>query len=283
MDSEELREDRAHDLLATAFGDDAPVVDLVPAAVEGLRRHRRPTRLLGTAGGALALTGAVVAGATMGLANGPATQSAAGGGNKCEVPESVVKQAGWDAAMVRTVTQNCETNIKLIEHAIPGSRVEPSTPKFVVVVVVQLSNHTPSPTFKPGPTSKPGPRDYPVIAYDITVHGRTTTLSLLAAKSGYSKMCGSYCLHDTTLFGGMLAQQYSGPEGDAAKSQIDEVAAYPEAMRTLFASIGYGPGAPRAFDFEAFSHSADFAELVTGSTDLLIGMKYNGIGPVPVR
>jgi hypothetical protein len=274
MDTEELREGRAHDLLATAFGDEVPVVNLVPGAVEGFRRHRRRTRVLGTAGGALALTGAIVAGATVGLGvGGSAAQSAAAGSAKCEVPDDVVKQAGWNAAMVRTVTENCKTNIALIEHAIPGARVEPATAKSVVAIVAGPDT--------PVQTAKPGPRYYPIVAYDITVHGRTAILNLLASKSGYAKICGSYCLQDTKLFGGMLAQQYSGPEAEAAKGQIDEVIAYPKDMETLYALVGYGPGTPRVFDFDAFSHSADFAKLVNGSTELLEGMKYPGTGSVP--
>lgn len=65
-----------HGLLATAFADDLPVLNLVPAAVDGYRRHRRRARVLGTAGGALALAGIVAAG----------TALAAGAGSRATPP-----------------------------------------------------------------------------------------------------------------------------------------------------------------------------------------------------
>ena len=61
VNTDERHDDEIHGLLATAFDDEVPVVDLVPAAVDGFHRHRRRTRALGTAGGALALAGVVAA------------------------------------------------------------------------------------------------------------------------------------------------------------------------------------------------------------------------------
>ncbi|WP_194916061.1 hypothetical protein [Catenulispora rubra] len=65
-----------HGLLATAFTDDMPVLNLVPTTVDGYRRHRRRTRVLGSAGGALALAG-VIAAATALVPGAGSTTSAA--------------------------------------------------------------------------------------------------------------------------------------------------------------------------------------------------------------
>jgi hypothetical protein len=89
-------------------------------------------------------------------------------------------------------------------------------------------------------------------------------------------------MKDTTLFGGMPAQEYSGPDGSAAKNKIDEVRAYLNTKEALNATVAYAANAPLAFDFDSFSHSADFVKIVTGSTDLLQGEKYAGKGYVPV-
>ncbi|MEY9862357.1 hypothetical protein ABH935_008002 [Catenulispora sp. GAS73] len=65
-----------HGLLATAFADDMPAVNLVPTAVDGYRRHRRRTRVLGSAGGALALAGVIAAGTTLVPGAGSTTSGA---------------------------------------------------------------------------------------------------------------------------------------------------------------------------------------------------------------
>jgi hypothetical protein len=77
-------------------------------------------------------------------------------------------------------------------------------------------------------------------------------------------------MKDTTLSGGMRALEYSGPDAGVARNQIDDVLAFVKDKETLDASVTYPPGDPRVFDFDAFSHSADFVKIVTGSTDLLI-------------
>jgi len=278
MDTEELYEDRAHGLLAIAFDDDVPVVNLVPGAVDGFRRHRRRTRVLGTTGGALALAGVIAAG-TVAFGGSPADQSSTAGGqarglDKCNVPESVAKQAGWDAAMVRTVTENCTTNVALIEHAIPGAKVEPATPTSLASMTREGPND-------PVPTTKPDTRFYPVIGYAITVHGRTAFLTLMVPVLSRNEGCGYGCT-DTTLFGGMRAKEYSGPDGSAEKDRIDMVLAFPSSSESFYASVSYAPGAPEVFDFHAFSHSPDFTKLVNGSAGLLSGEKYAGYGYIPV-
>lgn len=279
MDTEELREDRAHDLLATAFGDDVPVVNLVPGAVEGYRRHRRRTRVLGTAGGALAVAGVIAVGTTVTFGGGAsddqsaATRGRASAADKCRVPESVAEQAGWDAAMVRTVTENCTTNVALIEHAIPGAKVTPAS-----------MNPVNTPAFKDSKISSPGPtglRYYPVIAYDITVHGRTVALNLMVPKASPNEGCAQGCTA-TTLSGGMPAKEYSGPEGGVENKRIDLVLALPSGGEVFYASVSYAPGAREVFDFRAFSHSPDFVKLVNGTGGLLRGSKYPGYGYLPV-
>ena len=82
-------------------------------------------------------------------------------------------------------------------------------------------------------------------------------------------------MKDTTLFGGMRGQESSGPEG--GKGQVDTVIAYPNGKDAFTADVGYLPGAAPVFDFHAFSHSAEFAQIVSGSMDLLLGQKYLGI------
>lgn len=279
MNTEEMHEDRAHSLLAAAFPDEFPVVNLVPAAVDGFRRHRRRTRVLGTVGGALALTGVVAAGAVGTSVGGQsATRSAAsggqgGGGDKCQVPADVIEQAGWGTAMVQKVTENCETNVALIEQAVPGARVTPHTYDPRDLPRLKSTAATPAPKSL---------RYYPVVAYDITVNGRTAVLSLNAIKTGTDVACGNFCVTPTTLFGGMRADEYSGPDGSASKTRIDIVTAFPESREALDASVSYPPGEERVFDFHAFSHSAEFTKLVTGSMDLLLGPKFPGGGYLSV-
>ena len=277
MTTDEYGDGGVHGLLATAFDDDMPVLNLVPAAVEGYRRHRRRTRVLGTAGGAMALTGVIAAGTTVGFGGTPADQSATRGqasaADKCRVPESVAEQAGWDAAMVRTVTLNCTTNVALIEHAVPGAEVTPSS-----------MNPFGAPALKDSKISSPGPtglRYYPVIGYDITVHGRTVPLSLMVPHGYYDRGCGYACT-DTTLSGGMRAKEYSGPDGTVSRGRIDMVLAFPNSSDVFYASVSYARGAREVFDFHAFSHSPDFAKLVNGTTSLLRGSKYPGYGYLSV-
>lgn len=264
MDTEELREDQAHDLLATAFGDDVPVVNLVPGAVEGFRRHRRRTRVLGTAGGALALTGAIVAGTALALGGGTGDGSSAAPGNrgggvdKCRVPEAVIQQAGWDAAMVRTVTSNCETNMALIEHAIPGAKVAPSTYQGMVKY-----------SANPHPKTNPDARYYPIIAYDITVHRHTVTLNLVPSNSKLPG-CDNGCGTDTTLYNGLPGREYNGPQGGVQKGWSESVLVTPSNPGLwFFATVHYPAGAPKVFDFHAFAHSQEFAELFATSTLLM--------------
>lgn len=81
MTTDERYDGEVHGLLATAFDDGLPLVNLVPEAVDGYRRHRRRARVLGTAGGALALAGVAVAGTALasGTGNISTTQSPASG------------------------------------------------------------------------------------------------------------------------------------------------------------------------------------------------------------
>lgn len=279
MTTDEHDDSAVHGLLATAFDEDIPLVNVVPGAVEGYRRHRRRTRVLGAAGGALAVAGVIAMGTTMtfgGRASGD--QSATTGGrasaaDKCKVPESVAEQAGWDAAMVRTVTENCTTNVALIEHAIPGAKVTPGSMNPANTPALQGSK-----TSSPGPT---GLRYYPVIAYDITVHGRTVPLNLMVPTLSHDEGCAQGCTA-TTLSGGMPAKEYSGPEGGVENRRIDVVLALPSGGEVFYASVIYAPGAREAFDFRAFSHSPDFATLVNGTVGLLRGEKYPGYGYLPV-
>ncbi|MEY9927349.1 hypothetical protein ABH926_001974 [Catenulispora sp. GP43] len=77
MTTDERSDGGVHGLLATAFDDGVPVLNLVPGAVEGYRRHRRRARVLGTVGGALALAGVVVAGTASGAGSGHRSQNTA--------------------------------------------------------------------------------------------------------------------------------------------------------------------------------------------------------------
>ncbi|NUS55878.1 MAG: hypothetical protein HOV66_13630, partial [Streptomycetaceae bacterium] len=65
MSADEPYADQVHALLTTAFDSRVPTADLVPAAVERFRRHRRRTRAFGTAGATLAVVGALVAGTVL--------------------------------------------------------------------------------------------------------------------------------------------------------------------------------------------------------------------------
>ena len=143
MDTEELREDRAHDLLATAFEDDVPVVNLVPGAVEGYRRHRRRTRVLGAAGGALALTGAIVAGATVPSWGVPSGQTAApAAGHSPAIAPAPVTAAchasafykfgnsvgvTWYLGDLNDLRAVCDRDVAALKAMVPGAKVTPRT------------------------------------------------------------------------------------------------------------------------------------------------------------
>lgn len=83
-----------HGLLAAALDENVPVVNLVPGAVDGYRRHRKRARVLGAAGGALAVAGVVTAGTAL-----------AAGSGKAVHPQSTANQTGNGHAAQATLPE----------------------------------------------------------------------------------------------------------------------------------------------------------------------------------
>ena len=194
------RDGEVHGLLATAFdGGGMPVLNLVPGAVDGYRRHRRRARVLGTAGGALALAGAVTAGTALagtGTSGGTTTVGAAQGSSepgraagKATAPEKDPLCDGRyhrfgarpgdhiysaDSAALERV---CARDVAALRAAIPGATVVPQRETFAQA----LARHD----AQPGEQLPPGAdRQTPLLSpgeYIIKAGGKDTLLNLVFA------------------------------------------------------------------------------------------------------
>ena len=152
-----------HDLLGTAFDDGVPVLNLVPGAVDGYRKHRRRARTLGTVGGALALVAVAVAGTVLGAggrhqAQTTTTGSGPNGPNPVS-PKTVARCTGtyqllgsYDGLGVYSADQQrlaavCEQDLTTLQQLIGdpslGPLAQSVTPYPVMASTMPTSETTP--------------------------------------------------------------------------------------------------------------------------------------------
>lgn len=132
---------QVHGLLATAFDDDMPVLNLVPAAVGGYQRHRRRARVLGSIGGALALAGLAAAGTVLGAGGGHQRQNATAGPGTSAVPPKIVAKCagtynlldhvtGQFSANQQGLTAVCEQDLTMLRKLTGDSSLGPLTESY---------------------------------------------------------------------------------------------------------------------------------------------------------
>lgn len=278
MNTEELYEDRAHGLLATAFDGDVPTVNLVPGAVAGYRRHRRRTRVLGAAGGALALAGIVAAGTALAgtaTGGGKSVSADAGGGGRtgagvaargtspdCQgvfyrfgdlKGDSVF--TGDDATLKRV----CESDLSHLGAAIPGARVLPARESFAQALArhdVPPGTPLPSGVTKDTPLIAPG-------SYVVKANGQTADVTLMVAHKqrwGFYGCWAPNCPPNLALADGTPATENPG----SAQAYIASLSAHPDSVHWVWfmATPESEPKATLGFDFGKAIRTEAFAEAV---------------------
>ena len=203
MTTDEHFDGEVHGLLAGAFDGDLPAVNLVPRAVDGYRRHRRRTRVLGTAGGALAVAGVVAAGTALAGtgSRGTATDiSAAHGGSGSRSgagvtggqPAADLKDPMCDGvfhnfsgqsgdalytADTATLERVCASDLAHLRQAIPGARISPLSETYAHALAVHdVPPGTPPPAGRPEDTQWIQPGFYTVEAGGQKTYSRTTSI-----------------------------------------------------------------------------------------------------------
>ena len=191
----ETLDGEVHGLLAGAFDDGVPVVNLVPGAVDGYRRHRRRSRVLGTAG-VLAVAGVVAAGTALagtGTSGRTTTVSAAHGsgdaGQAAGKAGALEKDPLCDGlyhsfsgrpgdhvyrAATATLERVCASDLAHLRAAIPGAQISPVRETYQQALAVHdIPPGTPAPVGAPENTQWITPGGYLVEAA-----GRRTYLDL---------------------------------------------------------------------------------------------------------
>jgi hypothetical protein len=287
MSTDERYDGEVHGLLATAFDDDAPLVNMVPGAVDGYRRHRRRTRVLGTAGGALALAGVAVAGTTLGsgTGSGAARQSAASGtassaarqnpanGGTSSSPANAVDPAcqgiyfrfgaqphvGMYSADNATLSRVCTRDVAALRTAIPGATVEPERETLAEAVAhheAQAGDRLPAGATAQTPLLNRG-------FYEVKVGGQSTHLMLTFGRHqswGFNG-CMATCTPNMKLADGTPATESPATSPDVG---IDSLSIYFDAQHTaaLMASPQNAPNEKMPFDFSKLVRSEPFAAAV---------------------
>lgn len=282
MTTDEHFDGEVHGLLAGAFGDGVPAVNLVPGAVDGYRRHRRRARVLGAAGGTLALAGVVAAGTALadtatggakGLSAaasiGDRTSDRTGAGvpagstsPECQGPfHSFTARPGdgvytADEAGLRRV---CGSDLYFLRGAIPNALIAPQHESFAQALERHdLPAGTPLP---PGVT-----QDTQLIvpgSYVVKAGGQTTTVTLMVAHRqgwGFNGCTASSCPPNLTLAGGTPATENPG----SAQVGLGALSAHPDAAHWVwFMATAQGtPKATLGFDFAKAIRSEAFAKAV---------------------
>lgn len=279
MNADELYEEQAHSLLATAFDHELPVVNLVPGAVEGFRRHRRRTRVLGTAGGALAVAGIVAAGTALaGTASSgaPSISTAAGDGGQAAgvkvasggtSPDcdgvfyhfGAVKGDGVYTGDDATLKRVCGSDLSYLRTAIPGAQISPQRESFAQA----LERHD----VPPGTPLPPGvTQDTPLIrpgGYVVKAGGQTTAVTLMVAHHqgwGFNGCSVTSCPPNLALADGTAATENPG----SAQVGIGSLSAHPDSAHWVWfmATAQATPKATLGFDFAQAIRSEAFAEAV---------------------
>lgn len=275
-----------HGLLATAFDDGCPVpvVNLVPGAVAGFRRDRKRARVLGTAGGALALAGAVTAGTALagtGTSGGPTTVSAAHGSS--DAGRAAGKAAaptkdplcdglyhGFDdrpgdhvyRADNATLERVCASDLAHLRSAIPGAQVTPVRETYQHALAVHdIPPGTPAPAGAPEDTQWISPG-----FYLVEDGGRKTYVSLTVSDRQSGAFNGCWigdCPPNLTLADGTPATE--NPASSSAVG-IGVLAIHLDATHSIWFSASSDARSKAeeglSFDFAKAVRTKAFAEAV---------------------
>lgn len=263
-----------HGLLATAFTDDMPVLNLVPTAVDGYRRHRRRTRVLGTAGGALALAGVIAAGTAVasGSWSRSTTDSAANGSDSSDSAASIAKlcqgiyhrfstQPGdrFYNADGTSPSRVCARDIAALQAAIPGATVVPQRETMAAARAdrdVGPAEHLPPGADNSTPLVQSG-------EYQVMVGGQNTLLSLFFSDRmswGFSGCETNACTPNTNLADGKPATESTAP----AEAGIGAVSVHYDARHwvLVMASIPNSHSQSLPYDFGKLVRSQAFAGMI---------------------
>jgi hypothetical protein len=276
MSTDEHYDGEVHGLLATAFDGDVPPVNVVPAAVDGYRRHRRRARVLGTAGGALALAGVAVAGTALASGGGgsAATQSAASGartsgGTSASAVDpdcrgiydqfSARPHDGVYTGDSATLSRVCTRDVAALRAAIPGATVVPQRETFADALAhheVQEGGRPPAGADAHTPLLQPG-------AYVVKAGGHSTYVSLIVAdqqEGGFNGCLPADCPPNMKLADGTPATESPA----LAAPGVGALAIRPDAGHWVFffVTAQNAPGEVLGFDFPALVRSRPFAAAV---------------------
>ncbi|MBS2537517.1 hypothetical protein KGQ20_32670 [Catenulispora sp. NF23] len=258
---------RVHGLLATAFDDDMPVLNLVPDAVDGYRRHRRRARVLGGIGGALALAGVAAAGTVLGAGGGHQTQHVDAGSGTSAVPSKIVAKCtgtynlldhvpGQFSANQHGLTAVCEQDLTTLRKLTGDSGLGPLTESYPASVAASEPTAEMTPQIG-GPDAQIRPGTYlgqrAGSAYHVMIEVEGKTVSL-------GEDCTSTsCPPNLKLADGRPATKLSGALRDSY------VVVHYDATHSVVIRAGLedrNSDGPLPFDFDKLIASPAFAKLV---------------------
>ncbi|MEZ0106101.1 hypothetical protein ABH920_000082 [Catenulispora sp. EB89] len=276
------RHDAVHGLLATAFTDDMPVLNLVPAAVDGYRRHRRRARVLGSAGGALALVGVIAAGVTLGAGGRrPGQNVGAEPGPGTVVPPKIAAKCagtynllGGSAAPgvyssdQQGLTAVCEQDLATLQQLTGDTGLVPLTESYP-----SSTSSEPTSEMTPqigGPDARIQPGDYlgslKGTAYnlEISVYDKITSFG--------TNCTAKACPPTDRLADGHLTTTVTGPRDTSVVVHYD-------ATHSVLVRAGLkdrNSEAPLPFDVEKLLSSPAFARLISYDVHTLDKLPHPG-------
>jgi hypothetical protein len=275
MSTEEHYDGEVHGLLATAFDDHVPPVDLVSGAVDGYRRHKRRARVFGTAGGALALTGAVLGGTALvgtgssGASDG--TSAASGTSTPGSGAAPTVESAcaglynrfstqpgtGDYTADSATLAQVCSRDLAALRTALPKAKVTPRRESWNQASAAH--DAAPGVHLPPGTAA-----DTPLVQsgmYTVEINGRSATVELTVAREqswGFTGCTSESCAPNLSLADGTPAT-----EGPAATREVGVGMLSIRVDATHWVLFAAYAQKALPFDFAAVERSAPFAAAVS--------------------
>jgi hypothetical protein len=268
-----------HGLLATAFADDMPVLNLVPTAVDGYHRQRRRARVLGTAGGALALAGVIAAGTAMASGSwsrSTTSSTANGSGGSGGSAASIAKlcqgiyhrfstQPGDHtySADNTSLSRVCARDITALRAAIPGATVLPQ--RETMAQARTNLDVGPAERLPPGADTTT-----PLVQsgeYLVKVGGQNTLLSLFFSDRmswGFSGCETNACPPNTNLEDGTPATESTAP----AEAGMGALSVQHDARHWVLAmaSIPNSNSQPLPYDFGKLVRSKAFAGMIAADT-----------------
>jgi len=247
----------------------------VPTAVDGYRRHRRRTRVLGTAGGALALAGVIAAGTavacdswshstTESTANGSdgSGGSAASIAKLCQgIYHRFSTQPGdhFYNADGTSASRVCARDIAALQAGIPGATVVPQRETMTAAradLDVGPAEHLPPGADNSTPLVQSG-------EYLVKVGGQNTLLSLFFSDRmswGFSGCETNACTPNTNLADGKPATESTAP----ADAGMGAVSVQYDARHWVLvtASIPNSHSQSLPYDFGKLVRSQAFAGMI---------------------